>query len=97
MAVVQTVLNDKDITAHAATFLQDAATVPATQEALLKLALHILQHPDSLNELSKLCAKVVANISVDNDTIKNVAELFTSVFQDEKLKSALLELLVGLL
>ena len=59
MAVVQTILNDKDITAHAATFLQDAATVPATQEALLKLALHILQHPDSIQELTNLTAKVV--------------------------------------
>ena len=30
MAVVQTVLNDKEITAHAASFLQDAATGTTT-------------------------------------------------------------------
>ena len=34
MAVVQTVLNDKEITAHAATFLQDAATGTTTTIAI---------------------------------------------------------------
>ena len=45
MAVVQTILNDKDVTAHAAIFLREASIAPETQQALLQLTLHVLQHP----------------------------------------------------
>lgn len=65
MAVVQTVLNDKDVTAQAASFLREAAQTPETQEALLKLTLHVLQHPDSVKELSLLTKQVIANLADD--------------------------------
>lgn len=65
MAVVQTILNDKDIANRTAEFLQKAATTPETQQALLKLTIHILQHPDSLQELNKLVKKVIAELSTD--------------------------------
>jgi len=64
-AVVQTILNDKDVTAHAATFLRDASGAQETQEALLKLTLHVLQHPRSIDELSVLVKKVLDFLSTD--------------------------------
>lgn len=65
MAVVQTVLNDKDVTAHAASFLREASVVPETQEALLALTLHVLQHPDSLKEFSILVKKLIEVVAND--------------------------------
>ena len=65
MAVVQTILNDKDVTAHAASFLREAAQTPETQEALLKLTLHVLQHADSLKELTRLTTEVLEELSRD--------------------------------
>ena len=65
MAVVQTVLNDKEVTAHAASFLREASVVPETQLALLALTLHVLQHPDSLREFSILVKKLIAVVATD--------------------------------
>lgn len=65
MAVVQTILNDKEITSHAAAFLRDAASVEETQAALLQLTLHVLQHKDSLKELIELAKKLLAKLSED--------------------------------
>ncbi len=88
-AVVQTVLNDKDVTAQAASFLREASHAPETQEALLKLTLHVLKHPDSLKELSLLTKNVLAALSSDPDAIKHLAVLFSEVFQDPELKQHL--------
>lgn len=68
MAVVQTVLNDKQVTAQAAAFLREAAQTPETQEALLKLTLHVLQHRDSVEQLTILSKKVIAELSKDKVT-----------------------------
>lgn len=65
MAVVQTILNDKEITSHAATFLQQASSVKETQIALLQLLLHVLQHPDSLKELTIFAKKLILILSED--------------------------------
>jgi hypothetical protein len=65
MAVVQTVLNDKEITAHAATFLKEASTTPQTQKALLDLTLHVLQHPQTLEETIRLSQKLINRLSAD--------------------------------
>ena len=64
-AVVQTILNDKEVTAHAATFLREASSDPETQEALLKLTLHVLQHQKSLDELLILIRKLLAHLATD--------------------------------
>ncbi len=69
MAVVQTVLNDKDVTAHAATFLKEASSAPETQQAILKLTLHVLQHEESLAEVTALAKKLISNLSNDKVTI----------------------------
>jgi len=68
-AVVQTILEDKDITNHAATFLKEASTAPETQQALLKLTMHILQHKDTLDELTKMSQKLIKNLA--NDKVRN--------------------------
>lgn len=70
MAVVQTVLNDKDITARAANFLREASNTPETQEALLSLTLHTLQHPQSLAELEILTKKLINSLA--NDKVKKI-------------------------
>lgn len=70
MAVVQTILNDKEITSHAANFLREASAAPETQVALLQLTLHVLQHPDSLKELGILVQKLLELLS--NDPVSNV-------------------------
>ena len=65
MAVVQTILNDKDITSHAALFLREASTVKETQDALLSLTIHVLSHPDSLKEISILTKKLISSLASD--------------------------------
>lgn len=71
MAVVQTVLNDKQVTAQAAAFLREAAQTPETQEALLKLTLHVLQHPDAIKELTTLTKHVITEITNDKVQISH--------------------------
>jgi cell division protein FtsB len=65
MAVVQTVLNDKEITAHAASFLKEASSAAETQQALLELTLHVLQHPQCFQELMILSQKLINDLSAD--------------------------------
>jgi hypothetical protein len=64
-AVVQTILENKDIASHAAAFLKEASTVPETQQAMLKLTLHILQHKETLDELTKISQKLIKNLAND--------------------------------
>jgi hypothetical protein len=64
-AVIQTVLNDKEVTNQAAKFLQQAAGAPETQEALLRLTQHILAHPDTLKEMVKLVKRILEDLSTD--------------------------------
>jgi len=80
-AVVQTILEDKDITNHAATFLKEASTAPETQQALLKLTMHILQHQETLDELTKLSQKLIKNLANDKVPILLLVMLhFTRMF-----------------
>jgi len=96
MAVVQTILNDKEITAHAAAFLKEASTAPETQQALLKLTLHILQHHDTLKELTVLCKSLIKNLTNDKDIIKQLSILFVKVVEDKDLKNALVTVVYDL-
>jgi hypothetical protein len=64
-AVVQTILENKDIASHAAAFLKEASTAPETQQAMLKLTLHILQHKETLDELTKISQKLIKNLAND--------------------------------
>jgi hypothetical protein len=77
MAVVQTVLNDKQVTAQAAAFLREAAQTPETQDALLKLTLHVLQHPNSIKELTILTKQVIAEISKDKVSLSSFSACLT--------------------
>lgn len=68
-AVVQTILENKEIASHAAAFLKEASNVPETQQAMLNLALHILQHPDTQVEIVKLSQKLIKDLA--NDKVKH--------------------------
>lgn len=71
-AVVQTILNDKEITAHAASFLKEASTAQETQLALLELVLHVLQHPQTLVEVKSLAIKLIFQLAGDKVLLHRV-------------------------
>lgn len=64
-SVVQSVLSDKELMAHVTAFLSDITAVPETRQTLTELALHVLQHPQSVEELTKLSQRIVDNLSKD--------------------------------
>jgi len=88
MAVVQTVLNDQETTNHAAAFLKEAATAAATQQALVDLAVHIVQHPDTLHHLTILAKKLLEDVASDPESLQRLVELGVKVLQDEALQRA---------
>lgn len=94
MAVVNTVLNDKDITEQASLFLREASTAPETQLALLSLALHVLQHPDCMLELQTLVQKVLARMVDDPVTKATFVALLSQVLTDPQLNGLLKQTLV---
>lgn len=64
-AVVQTVLNDKEVTLRAAAFLRDAINIPDTKEALMSLLSHVLQHQDTKQALTDLTKAIIADVTSD--------------------------------
>lgn len=92
-AIVQTILNDKDVTSQAALFLHTASAEPETQQALLALTLHVLQHPDSIIELGKLLGEVIKKLSVDKQTTDSLAILLANALQDAAVYSSLVHVL----
>ncbi|RYG64999.1 hypothetical protein EON64_12845 [archaeon] len=64
-AVVQTILNDPAIALHASAFLAEATKAPLTQEALVQLTVHVLQHEDTLRAAQLLATKLVALLAQD--------------------------------
>ena len=95
-AVVQTILNDKDIAKAGGAFVRDTAGTEETQDALLKLTHYVLQHPQSKTELGELVKLVLADLSKDPKTIKDVAVLFSKALTDPEVKTAASQL-VGIL
>ncbi|CAK9252598.1 unnamed protein product [Sphagnum jensenii] len=95
-AVVQTVLTDKEVTARAALFLQQAAGTPQTQEALLALLLHLLQHPDTQRELAAFGARLAQDLSRDQSAIDAVAQLLARALLESSVVAALSHALVQL-
>jgi ferredoxin len=64
-AVVQTILENQEIASQAAVFLKEASSVPETQQALLKLTLHVLQHKDTMSELTKISQRLIKDLAND--------------------------------
>mmetsp|Transcript_22940 Transcript_22940/g.29789 ORF Transcript_22940/g.29789 Transcript_22940/m.29789 type:complete len:392 (+) Transcript_22940:77-1252(+) len=91
-AVVQTLLNDKEVMRNAAAFLREAAGNDETRNALVGLALHILQHPDTLQEAVELGRKVVVHLAKEPSVINNIAILMTHVLKDDRVKKSASEL-----
>lgn len=95
-AVVTTVLNDADVTSKAAQFLKMASTTEETQQALLQLTMHVLQHPDTLEEVTKLGKELVARLAADRDTVDQLALLVADALATPELKEAAQHLVVWL-
>ena len=88
VAVVHTVLNDPQVTANAAVFLREASMVPETQQALLKLTLHVLQHEESLAEVAALVRKLVVQLAKDKETVQGLGVLLAAALQEPSVKAA---------
>ena len=96
VAVVHTVLNDPQVTANAATFLREAAMQPETQQALLRLTVHVLQHEESLAEVAGLLKRLVAQMAKDKETVESLGGLFGAALQEPSVKAAAVALLAEL-
>jgi hypothetical protein len=59
VGIIHALLQDAEVAATAATFLRDAAAVPETQNALVGLTIHVLQHPDTIREFSLLIKNLI--------------------------------------
>jgi hypothetical protein len=64
-AVVQTVLNDKEVTARASAFVREAMSTPETRDALVALLVKISEHAETKAALSKLTKSIIADLSSD--------------------------------
>ena len=64
-AVIQTILNDKEVLNQAAKFLHEAANAQETQDALLSLTQHVLRHPDTVKETTRLIKFVIEELYED--------------------------------
>eukprot|EP01035_Chromulina_nebulosa_P018409 gene18409-24112_t len=96
MAVVQTILNDKEITSNAAGFLREASSVQQTQQALLQLTIHVLQHPDSLNEVTILAKKLIDNISHDEESISKLGKMIAESLKNPIIKKVVVDIIIQL-
>jgi len=95
-AVVATILNDPEVTSKASQFLKMAATTEETQQALLQLTTHILQHPSTLDEVTKLGKELVHRLAADRETIDQLARLIANAFETAELRDASQKLVIWL-
>lgn len=72
-AVVQTVLNDKEVTIRAANFIREAVSTPETRDALLSLINQLLQHPITKTALTSLTKTIIHDLT--NDKVLNTIVL----------------------
>ncbi|CAN0230013.1 unnamed protein product, partial [Discosporangium mesarthrocarpum] len=72
-ALMQALLNDQEVIGAGALFLREASSNPETQAALVSLAVHVLQHPDTLGEVNILAKKLVKAILADPETLEQVS------------------------
>ncbi len=96
VAVVQTILNDKEINTNAAAFLQKAAGEKETQEALIMMLNHVLKHPNSEKELTALVMRVIRSISEDKKCIADLATLFTAALAERNVLDACVNVVAAL-
>jgi cell division protein FtsB len=64
-AVVQTILNDKEVTLRAAVFVREALSTPETKDALLNLLYDLVQHPKTQDALAQVTKSVIAEVIND--------------------------------
>ena len=95
-AVVRTVLNDAEVTSKAARFLEMAANTPETQKALLNLTVHILNHPDTLVEVTKLAKELIVRLAADEESTVQIAQLLSTALHRPEVQAELSKLVVWL-
>jgi hypothetical protein len=81
-AVVQTILNDREVTLRASAFLREAVNTPETRDALLAVLSHVLQHPETKQTLTSLTKAVIADVAADQVLCLLSAQLFRILFVD---------------
>jgi len=86
--VVQTLLNDKDVMKNTATFLKEISENEETRNALVVLAVQILQDKETLKEAVQLATKVVLYLAKDPLVINEIAVLMTEVLKDERVNQS---------
>lgn len=64
-AVVQTILNDKEVTLRAAVFVREALSTPETKDALLNLLYDLVQHPKTQAALAQVTKSVIKDVVND--------------------------------
>lgn len=94
--VIQAILNDKDIAGHAASFLREVSSSEETQRALVQLTIHVLQHEESLKQVTILAKKLIDNLSKDPETIQQVSSLMVDALADPRIRASLVELIKDL-
>lgn len=72
LAVVQALLNDREVLMRATNFLRDAVSTPQTKSAMIDLATYILKHPDVQAEATKLGKDVIFNLTKDPEVVQEV-------------------------
>ncbi|CAM9089963.1 unnamed protein product [Chrysoparadoxa australica] len=95
-AVVHTMLTNQEVRVAWTEFLTKAASNPETETALVGLARHVLQHPDTLAEVNKLAVKVVQHLSKNPEVVQDLTALTLAVLQEEETHAAFGTLLVDL-
>mmetsp|Transcript_15267 Transcript_15267/g.58035 ORF Transcript_15267/g.58035 Transcript_15267/m.58035 type:complete len:302 (+) Transcript_15267:56-961(+) len=96
-AVVRTILNDEDILVKITAFIRNTADDDNLRDALVQLALHILQHDDTLAEVKVLGLKLVDYILKDETVTIEAGALVQRTWNLPEVRTATLDLLVDLL
>jgi cell division protein FtsB len=79
-AVVQTILNDKEVTLRAAVFVREALSTPETKDALLNLLYDLIQHPKTQDALAQVTKNVIAEVVNDKVISRLNSRFCMSIF-----------------
>ena len=66
------------------------------QAAIVSLATHVLQHPDTLGEVTRLFKDVIALLVQDPDTVQSLTDLTLRILADDRTKASFVALLTAL-
>ena len=96
-AVVRTILNDEDILLKLTNFVKRAAGDAVLRGALVDMAVHIVQHEETLAEVKVLGLRLVDHLLASPQVTEQAGELVQRVWALENVRKATLDVLVELL